>query len=117
VGVSLCVVLYPVRSTTDRVTYTMLTSELDYFGGVTQLKNWLNVVIKRMIIQGFWIFDYMDLARDATAVLLQAVNEGKLNILETETIVQKPFEELPAIWATLFEGTNIGKTIVQIASL
>jgi NADPH-dependent curcumin reductase CurA len=63
------------------------------------------------------MFDYMHLAEEATAVLTQAAEEGKLNVQETETLLQKPFEDLPTVWSSLFEGTNSGKIIVQIAPL
>ena len=78
------------------------------------LKNWFEVVIMRLKCQGFIVTDYADKFPQTVEVLKKALEDGKLDIDQGETVVQTKFEDIPKTWMKLFEGSNQGKLITYL---
>ncbi|KAF9078815.1 NAD(P)-binding protein [Rhodocollybia butyracea] len=89
-----------------------------YNGDSLVLKNWAEIILCRIIIEGFIVLDYYHRRDEAINVLTTAVKEGKLVISEAETLVPCPeFGKIPEIWMRLFSGKNTGKLVTQVADL
>jgi NADPH-dependent curcumin reductase CurA len=71
-----------------------------------------NLLIQRVRLQGFIVFDHLDRMGEAVAELSGWMGEGKLEQLET---VVEGFERLPRAINMLFDGTNIGKLVLRVA--
>jgi len=71
------------------------------------------VVSKRLRIEGFIILDHMARYRDFLAEVGLWVREGKLVYRET---VLDGIENVPAAFAGLFHGENIGKMLVRVGA-
>jgi len=71
-----------------------------------------NLLIQRVRLQGFIVFDHLDRMGEAVAELSGWMGEGKLEQLET---VVEGFEQLPTAINMLFDGTNIGKLVLRVA--
>ncbi len=69
------------------------------------------MIIHRVQMQGFIVYDYRDRYNDARRQLYQWLQAGKL--IDRETIVEG-FDKLPDALIGLFSGDNIGKQIVKI---
>ncbi|PYI11476.1 NAD(P)-binding protein [Aspergillus sclerotiicarbonarius CBS 121057] len=79
------------------------------------LKNFYQVVINRISVLGFIIFDYKDHHQEAREELIQAWRDGKLVVDDaTETVVETTFEDIPRVWMKLFDGLNTGKLITKL---
>lgn len=77
--------------------------------------NWFNVVVNRIEIKGFIVFDYLHKRKEVMEVFLQAVNDGRLKLDEkSETVVETRFEQVPQTWGMLFDGGNRGKLVTKI---
>lgn len=53
----------------------------------TTMKNYVQLVLNRLSIIGFTLYDYPDLIAEADAVLAEAAVEGKISLDGAETIV------------------------------
>ena len=71
-----------------------------------------NLLIQRVRLEGFIVFDHLDRMGEAVAELSGWMGEGKLEQLET---VVEGFEQLPTAINMLFDGTNIGKLVLRVA--
>lgn len=80
----------------------------------TGLKNWFEIVIMRITVQGFIVIDFMKDFPRAIEVFKKALAEGKLNVEGSETLVKTNFEGIPKTWLQLFSGSNQGKLVTQI---
>jgi NADPH-dependent curcumin reductase CurA len=69
------------------------------------------VVTKRLRIQGFIILDHLARFRDFLAEAAPWVRDGSLQYRET---VVDGLENLPAAFAGLFRGDNVGKMLVRV---
>jgi NADPH-dependent curcumin reductase CurA len=71
------------------------------------------IVVKRLIMQGFVVMDYMDQHQDQQALAeLQAwVKSGKLKVQED---IIEGFENIPAALIGLLAGENRGKRMVRV---
>jgi NADPH-dependent curcumin reductase CurA len=69
-----------------------------------------NLLIQRVTVQGFIIFDHFDRAPAATAEIANLITEGKLTPLETAV---DGFDQLPTAINMLFDGENVGKLVVK----
>ncbi|PWT88004.1 MAG: NADP-dependent oxidoreductase [Blastocatellia bacterium] len=69
------------------------------------------LLVRRGLMQGFIITDYMPRFLEGTAQLAQWFMEGKLK--HAETIVEG-FENTPKAFIGLFSGENLGKQIVKL---
>lgn len=72
----------------------------------------LDVVYKRIKIQGFLISDHMNLYADFISMASEHLLNGKIQPLED---ISNGVESIPSAFIELFQGDNIGKKIVRIA--
>lgn len=75
------------------------------------LKNMAHVLVKRLTIRGFLIFDHVEDTKDFEKDMTQWIKNKK--IIWKETIV-KGIENSPKAFIDLLDGKNIGKMIVKI---
>ena len=64
-------------------------------------------------MEGFIVGDYAPRFGEATAVLLDHLENGRLHHRETIT---EGFEKMPDALMSLFTGDNIGKQLVRVAT-
>ncbi|KAF5194640.1 (+)-pulegone reductase [Thalictrum thalictroides] len=76
--------------------------------------NMINVVYKRLTIQGFLSIEYMDQFADYVSTVSDHLRNGKMHALED---ISQGIESIPSAFVGLFKGSNIGKKIVQIADI
>lgn len=96
-----------------------------YNGGPTELYNLLDLISKRIDLQGefawlgkltagFSIADFIPQIPKATGEMAKWISEGKLSA-EAENVVPTPFDKIPETWNTLFSGTSKpGKLITAV---
>lgn len=70
-----------------------------------------HVLVKRLRIQGFILFDFEDRYADALADIRQWYKEGKLNYRED---IAEGLENAPAALAGLYEGRNMGRQLIRV---
>lgn len=75
-------------------------------------RNYMQIVLRRLTVRGFILFDFAKRSEEATRQLVQWLNEGKLAHAED---VQHGFENTPQTFLRLFSGANLGKQLLQIA--
>jgi NADPH-dependent curcumin reductase CurA len=71
-----------------------------------------NLLVQRVLLQGFIVLDHFDQIGEAVAELATWISEGKLIPLET---VIEGFEQLPDAVNMLFDGGNTGKLVLRVA--
>ncbi len=74
--------------------------------------NFMQIVIKRLSVKGFILFDHLAQAGQAIADLSGWSASGELAVEED---IQEGFENTPKTFLRLFEGKNLGKQLIQIA--
>ncbi|KMT02879.1 hypothetical protein BVRB_8g194560 [Beta vulgaris subsp. vulgaris] len=74
----------------------------------------INVIYKRLTIQGFLLLDYMDeqIVADFVSTTTSYLHAAQMQVLED---ISFGLESIPSAFVGLFCGRNTGKTIVQIA--
>ncbi|KVI01286.1 Alcohol dehydrogenase, C-terminal, partial [Cynara cardunculus var. scolymus] len=72
----------------------------------------LNIIYKRISIQGFLAGDYMSLFPEFASMTIDHVRTGKMHVLEDVSI---GLETVPSAFVGLFHGYNVGKRIVQVS--
>ncbi|KAK1418499.1 hypothetical protein QVD17_27644 [Tagetes erecta] len=72
----------------------------------------LNVIYKRITIQGFLVGDHMHLFPEFLKMTIGDLCTGKMQVLEDVLV---GVESIPAAFLGLFTGDNIGKRIVQLS--
>lgn len=82
-----------------------------YTKGDPGMASFLNVLVKRLKVQGFIVLDYAPRYVEAATKLGQWKMFGKIK--DRETIVEG-FEKAPQAINMLFTGANTGKTIVKV---
>ncbi len=70
-----------------------------------------HVLVNRLRIQGFILFDYQDRYEEALADIRQWFKEGKLNYRED---IAEGLENAPAALAGLYHGTNMGRQLIRV---
>ncbi len=70
-----------------------------------------HVLVKRLRIQGFILFDFEDRYADALVDIRQWYKEGKLNYRED---IAEGLENAPAALAGLYEGRNMGRQLIRV---
>lgn len=83
-------------------------------GGVGPRKHWFNVITMRLRVEGFIVLDYAHKFAESRETLRKAVEEGKLDLSDSEQVVETPFDDIPKTWLKLFEGGNTGKLITKM---
>ena len=76
-------------------------------------RNMTLIVTKRLRLQGFIILDHSARFPDFLAEVAPWVLGGQI---ETRETVVDGFENLPAAFAGLFRGDNVGKMLVRVGS-
>ncbi|XP_071478795.1 prostaglandin reductase 1-like [Diadema antillarum] len=71
----------------------------------------MNVILKRLTIVGFVIFDHMQRSDEALKALIPWIQQGKIKYKEH---VIEGFENTPKAFMGLFTGSNFGKAIVKV---
>ena len=74
--------------------------------------NMFELVARRITMQGFVMFDFIDQVETATNDLVQWLSEGKLQWKED---IQQGFENIPKTFLRLFDGSNQGKQLLHLA--
>lgn len=77
-------------------------------------RHWFNVITMRLRIEGFIVLDYAEKFPETRETLRRAVEEGKLDISDSEQVVETEFDDIPKTWLKLFEGGNTGKLITKM---
>ncbi|KAL5771391.1 hypothetical protein ACOSP7_015545 [Xanthoceras sorbifolium] len=72
----------------------------------------VDVVYKRIKIQGFLAADHMSVCQDFLQKRCNYLRGGEIQVLED---ISSGMESIPSAFVGLFRGDNIGKKIVQIA--
>jgi len=75
------------------------------------LKNMAHVLVKRLIIRGFLIFDHENEINDFEKDMTKWISEGKIKFKET---IYEGIENAPKAFVDLLNGKNIGKMIVKV---
>ena len=84
------------------------------------LKNYYDVIMMRLEILGFLIFDFQAMdegqkVKEALKILRHAVSNGAVKIGdENETVVESSWEKVPDVWMRLFDGRSQGKLITKL---
>ena len=72
----------------------------------------LDIVYKRIRIQGFLAADLMNGYADLISMTRDYLNDGKIHVIED---ISQGVESIPSAFMGLFRGDNVGKKIVKIA--
>jgi NADPH-dependent curcumin reductase CurA len=75
-------------------------------------RNFIQLLIRRVRLEGFLVFDYVDRIDEALAALTPLVRSGRLRYRED---IREGLDSAPAALGDLFTGANDGKLIVHIA--
>lgn len=78
------------------------------------LKNYVNIVGKQLLFQGFIVNRWASRFGEGYAALSEGVRSGNLTIKET---ILEGFAKIPDAFAGLFKGDNIGKMSVKVEEL
>ncbi len=78
----------------------------------TKFSNMVNIVTKRLLCKGFICLDHMDHAEKAYPDL---INWSIQNKIRYQVDVRKGLENAPTALNALFEGSNNGKLIIEVA--
>jgi NADPH-dependent curcumin reductase CurA len=74
-------------------------------------RNMAYIVGKRLKLQGFIVFDFLDMREQFIADMTQWVKEGRVKWEET---VENGIENAPKAFLNLFTGANTGKMLVKL---
>jgi NADPH-dependent curcumin reductase CurA len=74
-------------------------------------RNMAYIVGKRLKIQGFIVFDFIDMREEFRAEMTQWVKDGQIKSEET---IETGIENAPAAFLKLFSGANLGKMLVKL---
>ncbi|WCJ30313.1 Zinc-binding dehydrogenase family protein [Euphorbia peplus] len=77
------------------------------------VNNLMNIIYKRIRIEGFVVSDYNDQYPKYLKMVLEYIREGKVVYIED---VAEGLENAPAALVGLFNGKNVGKQVVKVAS-
>lgn len=75
-------------------------------------KMWRTILVQRLSVRGFIIFDHYDRFKDMQRDVSQYIREGRVKYRETVT---EGIENAPAAFLELLKGGNFGKALVKIA--
>jgi NADPH-dependent curcumin reductase CurA len=70
------------------------------------------MIMKRAVMRGFLVGDYMNRFPEARTAILGWLHEGRIKPIET---VMYGLENAPAAFAGLLAGRNVGKLLVQVS--
>jgi NADPH-dependent curcumin reductase CurA len=74
-----------------------------------------DLISYRLTLQGFVVFDYYEKAPECYKLLVEAVNDGRLQVNDSnETMMEAQFRDIPKIWTMLYDGRNTGKLVTKL---
>ncbi|PON50581.1 Alcohol dehydrogenase superfamily, zinc-type [Trema orientale] len=76
------------------------------------ITNMINVIFKRIRVEGFATFDYYHLYPNFLEFVLPLVREGKIAYVED---IAQGLESAPAALVGVYSGRNVGKQVVAVA--
>ncbi|CAN6194525.1 unnamed protein product [Urochloa humidicola] len=98
-------------NTYGRVALSGVISE--YTGaGRRAVPDLLEVIYKRITIRGFFAWDFLPKFPEFGAAIGEWIRQGKVHVLED---VSDGLDSVPAAFAALFRGQNVGKKLVKLA--
>ena len=71
-------------------------------------------IVKRIRMQGFLVFDFIDRYQEGLRQMTKWLREGKLKYRET---IVNGFENTPTAFIDMLKGGNIGKQLVKVSGL
>ncbi|MFX0085926.1 MAG: zinc-binding dehydrogenase, partial [Candidatus Hodarchaeota archaeon] len=74
--------------------------------------NFVQIITKRALVQGFIVTDYFDRQTEALKDLMRWYDDGKLKYREH---IVDGLENAPTAINMLFDGSNKGKLIIKIS--
>ena len=86
-------------------------SQMNTASPVSGLKNMAHVLVKRLTIRGFLIFDHQNEIEPFETDMSNWLLEGKIKFKET---IFEGIENAPKSFIALLNGKNIGKMLVKI---
>lgn len=75
-------------------------------------RNMMNLILRRVRMEGFISVDFLDRMGEAQAALMEWVFGGQIKYRED---IQQGFENIPKTFLRLFSGDNQGKQLLRIA--
>ncbi|KAK7973858.1 hypothetical protein PG989_015706 [Apiospora arundinis] len=79
------------------------------------LKNWFEIINKRLTLQGFILLDFAEKLPGAVGELMEAAVSGKIQLDgDSETVVEVGIEKVPETWLSLYSGVNQGKLVTKL---
>ena len=91
-----------------------LISAYNAEGPVPGPYNFANLLMRRTLVKGFIILDYMNRFPEGQKQLAEWVRDGKI-VFEMDVV--DGIENIPAALKKLFDGGNLGKLVVQTSAL
>ena len=76
-------------------------------------KMWRTILVRRLCVQGFIVFDHNDRLKPFLAEVAPMVADGRVRYRET---VAEGLENAPAAFLKLLEGGNFGKQLVRVGA-
>jgi NADPH-dependent curcumin reductase CurA len=95
-----------------RVIFSGMITEYNKEQPETRLSNVVNIVTKRLLLKGFISLDHMDYAAKAYSDLVSWSQQKKIRY---QVDVRNGLENAPAALRSLFDGSNNGKLIIEVA--
>ena len=72
----------------------------------------VNVVFKRIKIQGLLVIDFMNVHADFVSTTVDHLRAGNIQVIEDVSV---GLQSIPLAFIGLFHGANVGKKMVKIA--
>ena len=72
----------------------------------------IDIVYKRLKIQGFLVIDYLKGMDDFISTTSNHLSTGKIHVLED---ISQGVESISSAFVGLFQGDNVGKKVVKVA--
>ncbi|OQV04250.1 hypothetical protein CLAIMM_09161 [Cladophialophora immunda] len=115
VGGEILNMMLPLMNTFGRIVACGAISMYYDEGSKLVLTNYRDFISSRLTMQGFVSIDFKDTAQETWKILREAAKDGILELgPQHETVVDASFEDVPKIWASMFEGKNIGKLVAKL---
>ncbi|GLU17897.1 hypothetical protein SLE2022_342450 [Rubroshorea leprosula] len=76
------------------------------------VSNLMNIVYKRVRVEGFAVFDYLQQYSKFLDTLISYIKDGKITYVED---IAERLESGPAALVGFFSGRNVGKQVVTVS--
>jgi NADPH-dependent curcumin reductase len=96
----------------SRIVLCGLISQYNATEPVPGPHNFINIIFKRVRLEGFLVLDYFDRAQEALADLSQWYAQGKIKY---RVDVIEGLKNAPRVFNKLFDGTNQGKLVIKVS--